>query len=90
MGAEGGQTMAERPLHNRASAAAESPQTAPDLRAIEIGRWEKRARDIRIGLRNLTEIERRGVLVESRRMMLGAKLSRVEARIYRLKQGRLF
>jgi hypothetical protein len=81
--------MTQTPVHNHASGAAEAPQTAPDLKATEIARWSKRARDLRIGLRNLTELEHQGVNCATRRAMLGAKLAKVEARIFRLRQGRL-
>jgi len=62
---------------------------ADDLVRREIGRWQHRAAQLREGLRNLTEIERDGVNVETRHAMTAAKLRRVEARIWRLSQRRL-
>lgn len=57
---------------------------------IEVERLTKQARDIRTGLRHLTEEANRGIDVERRRAAKAAQLAHVNARILRLLQMRLF
>jgi len=82
--------MTQMPEANHASAAADAPMTARQERNLEVERLSKRARDLRTGLHHLTEVERLGVNCKIRRAMLGAKLARVEGRIFRLLQMPLF
>ncbi len=55
----------------------------------ELARLKRREHDLRIGLMNLTELERRGEDVCQRRQAHGAKLAWVSNRIYKLRQRRL-
>jgi hypothetical protein len=55
----------------------------------EVERLKRTARDLRIGLENLTDLARRGEHVEDRRVKHGAKLARVENRIFQLRQRRM-
>jgi len=82
--------MSQMPEANHASAAADAPMTARQEHNLEVERLSKRARDLRIGLHYLTEVERHGVNCQVRRAMLGAKLAHVEGRIFRLLQMPLF
>jgi hypothetical protein len=82
--------MSQNPLQQQASKAADAPPSAGAQKNLEVERLAKRARDLRIGLRNITEMERRGVNCDRRRAMQASKLARVEARIFRLLQMSLF
>ena len=55
----------------------------------EVERLKRQARDIRIGLENLTDLARRGEDVKHRRVKHGAKLALVENRIFQLRQRRM-
>jgi hypothetical protein len=55
----------------------------------EVERLKRRARDMRMGLRNLTELANDGEDVAKRRLAHGAKLAHVENRIFQLRQRRM-
>lgn len=82
--------MSQNPLQQQASKAADAPSVREQNKNRELEQLMRRARDLRIGLSNLTDLERRGVNCDHRRAMQAAKLAHVNQAIFKLLQPSLF